>query len=336
MRTSRRRFLCAAIGTCGAAGLGYAAWRSTPFAEGLTSFTRADKALGSEVSITALHTQREVAERAVAAAFDELELVEERMSIYRPHSQLSRLNRHGVLESPHPYFVHVLSKAQALSRRSNGAFDITVQPLWALYAQAHKLGRLPDDADIEAARSKVGWQRVDASAERVRLLAEGMAVTLNGIAQGFATDRAMAVLREHGIEHALVNAGEIGTLGHRQDGDPWKVGIQHPREPDAYISLAKLDGRALATSGDYATTFTPDRAYNHIFDPRTGRSPEEFASVSILAPTSMEADALSTAVFVAGIERGLQLIESSPGIDAFFVLKDGRTLVTRGFPLEAS
>lgn len=343
MRTSRRRFLCAALGAGGAVGLGYAAWRSVrttsrdraagPDAEGLASFTRAAKALGSEVSITALHERGEVAEQAVAAAFDELELVEELMSIYRPHSQLSRLNRDGFLEAPHAHLVHVLRAATDLSRTSGGAFDVTVQPLWALYADAQKQGRLPGPEDVEAARRRVDWRRLQVADQRISLRGEGAAVTLNGIAQGFATDRALATLRAHGIEHALVNAGEIGPLGQRPDGDAWTVGVQHPRQAEAYIALTKLDGRALATSGDYATSFTRDRACNHIFDPRTGRSPEEFASVSVVAKTAMEADALSTAVFVAGVERGLQLIEAAPGADAFFVLKSGRTLTTRGFPL---
>ncbi len=343
MRTSRRRFLCAALGACGTAGFGYAAWRSFPSARrdrsdapdtaGLASCTRTAKALGSEVSITALHDRREVAEQAVAAAFDELELVEELMSIYRPHSQLSRLNRYGVLETPHPHLVSVLRAATNFSKASGGAFDVTVQPLWTLYADAQRQGRLPEAAEIEAARRKVDWRRLEISEQRVALRGEGMAVTLNGIAQGFATDRALAALREHGIEHALVNAGEIGPLGYRADGGAWTVGIQHPREAEAYIALTKLDGRALATSGDYATTFSPDRAYNHIFDPRTGRSPPQLASVSIAARTALEADALSTAVFVAGVERGLELVAAAAGADAFLVLKDGRTMATRGFPV---
>ncbi len=348
MRTSRRRFLCAALGACGTAGVGYAAWRSlqsgrrhsadeagVSVAADLAAYTRTAKALGSEVSITALHARREVAEQAVAAAFGELELAEELMSIYRPHSQLSRLNRDGVLERPHPYLLRVLRAGEDISRASDGAFDVTVQPLWALYADAQRAGRLPEMAEIETARRKVDWRRLDISERRIALRGEGMAVTLNGIAQGFATDRAIAALREHGIEHALVNAGEIGPLGHRADGEAWTVGIQHPREAEAYIALTKLDGRALATSGDYATTFSPDRAYNHIFDPRTGRSPDELASVSIAARTALEADALSTAVFVTGVERGLELIKATLGADAFFVLKNGRTLATEGFPLEA-
>ncbi len=110
------------------------------------------------------------------------------------------------------------------------------------------------------------------------------------------------------------------------------MGIQHPRIEDAYISVAKLDGRCLATSGDYATSFSPDHRDNHIFDPRTGKSPTELASVSVLAESGLVADGLSTALFVLGPEQGLRLIEATPGADALFVLKDGRTLATRGFP----
>jgi thiamine biosynthesis lipoprotein len=128
------------------------------------------------------------------------------------------------------------------------------------------------------------------------------------------------------VAQALVDTGELGGYG-----KPWTVGVQHPREPEAYVDLAKLDGRCMATSGDYATSFSPDRAANHIFDPRTGRSPRHFSSVTVVAPTGMAADALSTAIFVVGLERGLELARAS-GAEALFVLKDGRAMATRGFP----
>ena len=132
-----------------------------------------------------------------------------------------------------------------------------------------------------------------------------------------------------------MDAGEIHPLGEKAGGEPWRAGIQHPREPDAYAALVRLDGRALSTSGDYATAFSPDRRHHHILDPHTGASPGTFSSVSVLAPTAMEADALSTALFVLGPARGLALIEATPRADALFILKDGRTLTTRGFPTDA-
>ena len=145
-------------------------------------------------------------------------------------------------------------------------------------------------------------------------------------------DVVLPVRVRHGIRHALVNTGELASEGQKAGGEPWTVGIQHPRREDAYVWLAKLRGRCLATSGDYATHFSDDYRYNHLFDPSTGRSPEFFASVSIAAPTATLADALSTAVFVLGAEQGLKLVRAMPGVDALFVFKSGRVFATEGFP----
>jgi thiamine biosynthesis lipoprotein len=304
----------------------------------LKSVTRTSPALGTQVSITALHANQQTASRAIDDAFAEIERVEELMSVYRPHSQLSRLNRDGRLSDADPQLLDVLRYAVELSRRTAGAFDVTVQPLWKVYAAADKAGRLPEAAELAAARRLVDWRGIKLGDGEVQLTRAGAQITLNGVAQGYAADRAMAALVRGGVRHAIVDSGEIGALGGKpSDGDrwaaPWKVGIQHPRHEDAYISLAALADRCLATSGDYATRFGADYEYNHLFDPRTGRSPTELASVSVAARTSMQADALSTAVFVLGPERGLELIDDTPGADALLVLKSGRVLATPGFPV---
>ena len=327
--TSRRRFLWA-LGALGAGtALSSYALAETPE---LASATRTGKALGAEVAMTALHADKAVAQKAVDAAFDELAAVEGLMSLYRPDSAICTLNRTGRLADPHPYLVEVLRKSQHISQLSDGAFDITVQPLWQLYAEAKKQGKLPDESAIAAARARVDYRRVEISERLVRFKSGGMAITLNAIAQGYAADRAIAAMRKLGIEHALVNTGEIGTIGRRADGKPWSVGIQHPRRSDAYIALASLDGRCMATSGDYATSFTSDFLYNHIFDPATGRSPREVCSVSVVADSGADADALATAVFVLGREKGLRLIERLARTEAMLVFKDGRAIATRGFP----
>ena len=293
---------------------------------------RTARAFGTSVSVIAWHTDERAAIEAVDAAFGELELVEELMSIYRPGSQLSRLNQTGVLDKPHSYFVEALRAAEAMSQRSEGAFDITVQPLWSVFAEAKTRKMEPTADAIQRARQAVNWRRVVVSPARVRLRGKETQITLNGIAQGYAADRAAQALTSRGVAHALIDAGEIGTIGRKPSGEPWAIGLQHPRHDDAYLALAGLDGRCLATSGDYATTFSEDFLSHHLFDPRTGRSPTEFASVSVAAPSATLADALSTAVFVLGVNKGLDLIESTPGADALVMLKDGRTLATRGFP----
>jgi thiamine biosynthesis lipoprotein len=273
---------------------------------------------------------------ALEAAFRELEVIENVMSLYRPGSQVCRLNRDGELQDPHGHLVRVLKFAKKISGASNGAFDITVQPLWEAFHAANQRGNLPDDAAVDAAGRKVDWRRVRVSENKVTLDGEGTAITLNGIAQGYAADRVKDVFSHAGIAHALIDCGEISALGRTAQGSPWSVGVQHPREEDAFISIAQISGRCLATSGDYATCFGGEKGdafrWNHLFDPKTGRSPDRLASVSVAANTAMEADALSTAVFVAGVERGQALIEELPGVDALFVLKNGKTMATKEFP----
>ena len=327
---TRRRFLISGL-AAGGTGLACAAgWRFRP-ADGELA-THTSTAFGTQVAITVAHRNRAAAERAVAAAWDELRLVDDLMSLYRPDSPLCRLNRTGRLDAPHPYLVQALTAAAAMSRRSDGAFDATVQPLWELCAAARRAGATPEPAEIEAVRGRVDWRRVEVSPQQIALAGRGTAVTLNGIAQGFAADRVAEALRRQGVAHALVDAGELAALGAKPDGQPWQVGVQHPRAPGAFLALAQLDGRCLSTSGDYATRFSDDCRDHHIFDPRTGRSPDGLSSVTVAAATATAADALSTAAMVLGPGRGLALVRATPGADALLVLKDGRTLATAGFP----
>lgn len=293
---NRRRFLALAAGAGGLAALA-PSWTSLQRAE------RRAHALGTKVSLVAFHEDRARAEAALDASFAALDALEDVLSLYRPGSELRRLNRDGLLERPHPDLVTVLSAALDWSRRTDGAFDPTVQPLW------------------ESREAPIDWRKVDVDPRRLRL-APGMAVTLNGIAQGFAADRVRDVLRAHGVRQALADTGEIAGVGR-----PWRIGIQHPRLPDAYVALAEIENRVMATSGDYATTST-----RHIVDPATRRAPESLSSVTILAPTGLEADALSTAVFVLGPDRGMKLVASRPGVDALLILKDGTSLATPRFP----
>ncbi|MDZ4401857.1 FAD:protein FMN transferase [Prosthecobacter sp.] len=329
---NRRRFLMGTAGACAVLGTGGWLWsRERPW----QVFRRTSHALGSSITMSVWHRDEAAAEAALDAAFAELDLVESLMSIYRPESQLSRLNQNAALDDPHPHLVTVLEYAMAMAKETNGALDVTVQPLWELYHNAKKQNRLPSEAEVIQARALVDWRRVKITPSRLQLDGAGTAITLNGIAQGFAADAAMAVLRRAGVAHALIDAGEMNALGGKPDGAAFTVGIQHPRHADAFVSMAKLQDRCLATSGDYETRFSEDFVHHHLFDPRTGHSPTELASVSIVAPTAMAADALSTAVFVLGIERGMGLVRHTPGTDALLVSKSGRITATEGFPLNA-
>ncbi len=330
-RVGRRQFLRMAFGGAIAlaaggtlvAALGRRAGR-------LRRVVRSAPAFGTTANLTVLAEDPVQGESAARAALHALREVEEALSLFLPGSEVCRLNRDGALEAAGPDLLAVLRVARRTWVASGGAFDVTVQPLYAAYAAARAAGRRPTEAEVDAARARVSSRALDVAGRAVRL-APGAAVTLNGLAQGHAADRVAAALRAHGIVHALVDTGEIGGLGRREDGRAWTAGIQHPRRADAFADLARLDGRFLSTSGDYATAFDAGFRDHHILDPRTGRSPPDAASVSVVAASGLLADALSTAAFAAGPEAGAALVAEA-GAEALFILKDGRSFATPGFP----
>ena len=318
---NRRCFIIVALGAGGYLGL-----TRIPLKR-LTRVERRARALGADASLIVYHESHAAAERAVSAAFNALNDLEGVLSLYRPQSQICRLNRAGVLEQPHADLVQILRRAINWSRLTDGAFDPTVQPLWNLHAQ----GGVPDAGRLQAARRLVDWRKVEINDHRVRL-GPGQEITLNGIAQGFAADRVRDVLKAHGVRYALANTGEFGAISHKPEEETWRIGIQHPRTPEAYVALAGLDDRFLATSGDYETRFSEDFSSHHIFDPATGRSPAALSSVTVIAPTGLDADALSTALFVLGPDKGLALTSSHAGVEALMVLKNGDLVSTPNFP----
>jgi thiamine biosynthesis lipoprotein len=160
-----------------------------------------------------------------------------------------------------------------------------------------------------------------------------MELTLDGIAKGYVVDRTVGELVRLGAERVMVDAGgDMATGGSGSARDPWTVVLQDPRDSGAGAAVVRLDGLAVATSGDYLQSFTSDRADHHIIDPRTGRSPRETSSVSVLAPSAMEADGLSTALLVLGAVDGKALIDRTSGVEAMIIDKQGKTERSRGFP----
>ena len=335
---NRRKMIRSSLGLGAlAATAGFGAFAAGGPTQGLRPFALSGRALGASVSLLVLHRDAGVAEAALADALAAVQQVDAVMSLYRDDSQLVELNRAGELARPDGRLLDVLLYSLELADRTQGAFDVTVQPLWNVYTRAKARGGLPEAAALREARALVDWRGLLVSEDAVRLRRPGMAVTLNGVAQGYAADRALAAVREHGVEHALIDAGEFDTLGRKprgekQQGEPWVLGIRHPRETDALAARLAVDGRALATSGDYETFFTPDFLHHHIFDPATGDSPTELASTSVLAPNALQADGLSTAFMVLGPERSLALAATLPGVDALLIGKNGQIWRTPDLP----
>lgn len=304
-----------------------------PMPDGRALVRDAGLAFGTTVSIAAVHENPEVARRALRKALDETRRIDSLMTVFRPESQVGRLNTLGRLEDPDPQLVRVLEFSQELSALSGGAFDVTVQPLWLLFARCKREGRLPLPAEVAAARSRVDWTALEVSRRRIALGRPGMSITLNGVAQGYAADVVLGVLREHGVRDALIYTGEYGAEGERQAGRPWTVGIQHPRAPDTIVAAVAMDGRFLATSGDYATAFTDDFLYHHIFDPHTGYSPRGLSSVAVAAASGMAADALTKPLMVLEPPRAAAVLSRFAGAGALCIDKEGHIVHSQGMRL---
>jgi thiamine biosynthesis lipoprotein len=257
---------------------------------------------------TSLHTIVEV-----------MRAVESRMSIFLPESELSRLNATSSREAfrVSPSMGRVLRACTLFHRITGGAFDPTVGPLTDVWG-CHGGPTRPASRAVEEARRHVGLHKVRLEGDRVRFTEPGVAIDLGGIAIGFAVDQAIRALQHDRVAWGLVNVGgHVRVLGSRPGGSPWVVGIHDPLVGDRVLATVELqDGRALSTS-----SMLGSRAeVSHIFDPRTGDAPDELLGVTVLAPTAMEADALSTACAVLGAAEARRLLERAGRIEGLLVL----------------
>ncbi len=266
---------------------------------------------------------REAIVRAMDAAFAGMLEVELLTSCYRDCSQVSAINRlapRAVKVSP--ALVACLQEAHRVASLSDGAFDVTVGPLMRLWDFLSDQPRVPDSAAIRALLPLVDYRRVHVQGDSVWLEQHGMALDLGGIAKGLAVDAAIDSLRAHGITDAMVDArSNLRTLVSPLTAGKRHVWIRHPRESGKLFARFPMDEGCVATSGDYERFFMNDSVrYHHILDPHTGWPARPCASVTVLAISAVEAEALSTALLVLGPERGLALADRLPGVAAVFLM----------------
>ncbi|AVO38617.1 FAD:protein FMN transferase [Pukyongiella litopenaei] len=298
--TSRRRFLTISAAALGCSGLPAAA--STPVARWR------GRAMGAQTGMVLVGLDDTGARRAFHAVERELARLERIFSLYVTDSQLSQLNATGILKSPAPELLEVLSLSDALNAASGGAFDPSLQPLWLLRARTAAQGRAATPGELDAARALVGWDEVRFDAGSVRL-APGMALTLNGVAQGFVTDRIAALLRGRGLHDVLVDMGEIAALGRRADGADWTAGIARP--DGRIVNRVALRDRALATSAPEGTLLGANQG--HILDPRAPSGAPKHGLVAVSADRAAVADGLSTALCLLSKEEAGQTLLAFSG-----------------------
>lgn len=291
----RRRFIGI---TAAAAGLGLVPLTGATRAEGHLATWRGH-VMGAVATLQVHHQDGAVAQRLVERSLAEVRRLETIFSLYRDDSALVALNRHGVLVAPPADLVALLLECRRCWELTDGAFDPTVQALWSLYrdhfAKPGSDPQGPGQAAVEAALKRVGLGRVAVDADRIVLAGRGMGLTLNGIAQGYVTDRVVDILRAGGIESSLVDMGEPRAIGSRPSGEAWRIGIAEPDHPERVRETLEVVDQAVSTSGGYGFRFDREARFNHLLDPRTGTSAHRYRSVTTVMPSATLADAFSTA-----------------------------------------
>ena len=292
--------------------------------------------MGALASLTLVHPDRALAQANIRKCLAEIERLEAIFSLYRPDSHIVRLNAAGELRAPAHELLELLSFGVALAQASGGAFDPSVQPLYRLYAEHFAAPgadvRGPSPQAITQVLRTVDFRAIELRADRIRLRRPGMALTLNGIAQGYLTDRIAELLRSGGFVNVLVDLGEARALGHRPGGGAWRAALSDPRDPERTLLDLPLGGdsralHALATSAGYGTRFGADPHIHHLFDPHTGRSANYHLSVSVAAQRAVLADGLSTTLAVLPPQRAIALLRRYPDTRAYFVDIEGRVSV---------
>lgn len=287
-------------------------------------------ALGAAAQIQLYHDDPTYAAQQIQACVAEVARLEALFSLYRDNSALNQLNRQGFLEAPAIEMIALMSKAISFSALTKGAFDVTVQPLWQVYADHFSTSDAdpagPSDRLISQALKLVGSEEIDLSMQQIRFGKKGMAVSLNGIAQGYITEHVCDKLESAGIENALVHFGETQVLGSHPDGRPWMAGIPVPAETKDLLATIPLKDQALATSGGYGSPLSRDGRHHHLLDPRTGRSVNHHQSVSVIAPGATDADMLSTAIAILHTDKAAGLLTKFADTRAIVLTKENKVV----------
>lgn len=282
--------------------------------------------LGNLASIEIRHADPVKAARLLDFVRSEIARLESVMSLYRPDSALSVLNREGTFRNPPFDLVQILADAYRFGELTGGAFDVSVQPLWKVYADhftaetADPAGPSPDA--VRRAAEHVDYRALEIEPTFVGLRRPGMALTLNGIAQGYITDRIADVLRNEGLDRVLVDLSEIRALGTTDGAMPWHVGVQNGHGT-GLVAEVPLAEQALSTSGSYGFRFDAAGEFHHLFDPKSGACPRLYASVSVVAARSAVADALATACNLTPLAAIPDLLRATGASRAFVVMPDG-------------
>jgi len=283
--------------------------------------------MGTAVSVELWSDDEAAAHAAIEAVMQEMVRIDETMSPYIETSELALINRDAV---QHPVKIsaemfHLLQTSLHYSEISDGAFDISFASVGYLYDYRKHIE--PSAQQIKTHLDAIDYRsiKLDANASTVHFLKPGMRIDLGGIAKGYAVDQGADILLARGIKNAIVTAGGDSRIIGDHHGRPWMVGIKDPRIANKEAVVLPLENTALSTSGDYERYFMDgERRVHHIINPRTGKSATGIRSVSVMAAHGIDTDALTKPLFILGVERGMQIIDRIPGVDAVVIDDQGQ------------
>jgi thiamine biosynthesis lipoprotein len=290
--------------------------------------------MGTIVNVIVVTDHEDNAHTAIDTAFVKMGALADELSTYDENSPISMLNREGILRNAPQSLLDVFTRSRRLSEVTDGAFDPTVMPLLHLYQSYRETATLPPQSMIDKALKLVDYRKIVVENQTtIRYTLPGMQVTLDGLAKGYIVDAGVGAMEAAGLTDFYLEAGgDLMVRGHRQDGTDWRIGIRNPRSDNlTQMKSIGLSDKAIATSGDYLRYFSDDKTVHHIIDPRSGFSPIELASSSIVAPSVVQADGMATATMVMGAAKSLELIGSLPDCEGYFIDKSMNTHHTEGF-----
>ena len=291
-------------------------------------------ALGSFVTMTLIHPSKDKAEEALSLAYEEIARLEGLLNRFDRTTVLAQLNKEENLKDSPPDLQNVIAASLQYHQLTNGAFDITVAPIVDYYIEKSAKDQFMtvSEQEIQMLLERVDARKIHMDQRSISFQKAGMNITLDGIAAGYIVDRAAVILAEHKIEHFLINgSGEIRTMGKTEKNKPWRIAIQDPFKKGRYPDQIEMNNGAIATSGNYEIYFDREKIFHHIVNPRTGLSPRQSISVSVLGETAMQADALSTSVFVMEPGPGIDFINTLPRCAALVVTPEGQILKSRNW-----
>jgi thiamine biosynthesis lipoprotein len=289
--------------------------------------------MGTEVSVYLWSADGDAGLAAIESVFQEADRIDRLMSTYKYDSEISRINREAagsaVVAGEELY--RLISRSLEISALTDGAFDISYESVGQHYDFRER--QRPDDATVKSELEKIDYRyiQLDESTQSVRFAREGVRINLGGIAKGYVVERAISILRVKGIENAIVTAGGDSRLLGDRRGRPWVVGIRDPRKDGEVAISVPLQDEAISTSGDYERFFDEDGVrYHHIIHPGSGTPAGGVHSATVFGPDAVTTDALSTSVFVMGVDKGLKMIASMPEYEGIVIDAEGQIFFSEG------